>query len=191
MPRPQTNQDTPVHSEPFVPRAAFVGVMRIADDVPRPIDQAVATRDPGRKRKTKGKAAWSGPERRLAIPPIVLLVDDEQDQRDLYKQYLLFAGYRVELATGGAAALDAAISMRPDVVIMDVSMPGMDGLEATRRIKELKATRQIPVIAVSAYGETPPEWAVSAGCETFLGKPILPQDLAVEIERVIAAVKRR
>jgi len=127
----------------------------------------------------------------VAVPPVVLLVDDEPDQRDLYRQFLQFGGYRVELASGGAAALDAALAGQPDVIIMDVAMPGMDGLEATRRMKELQATRRIPVIALSAYGDIPPEWATAAGCETYLRKPILPQDLAIEIERVIAAARRR
>jgi CheY-like chemotaxis protein len=173
-----------------VPRTAFVGVMCISDDVRRPPTHSVAGRELVGKR-TKGRKPWSGPERRLAVPPVVLLVDDERDQRDLYKQFLVFAGYQVELASGGAAALDAALVTQPDVIIMDVAMPGMDGFEATRRIKDLQATRQIPVIALSAYGDIPPEWAVSAGCETYLRKPILPQELRTEIERVIAGAKRR
>lgn len=163
--------------------------MRIADDVPRPVSQ-LAGHDGGRKTPMKAKRAWAGPERRVAVPPVVLLVDDEPDQRDLYQQFLAFAGYRVELAAGGASALDAALATKPDVIIMDVAMSGMDGFEATRRIKELKATSRIPVIALSAYGDIPREWAVAAGCETYLRKPILPHDLMVEIERVISAARR-
>jgi CheY-like chemotaxis protein len=122
---------------------------------------------------------------------VVLLVDDEEDQRELYKDFLAFAGYRVKLASGGAAALEAALEARPDVIIMDLAMPGMDGFEATRRLKELSTTSRIPVIALSAYGDIPPEWAVAAGCETYLRKPILPHDLMLEIERVIAAARGR
>ena len=107
---------------------------------------------------------------------------------------LLFAyvlGSSMQVAGGGRVALDMALATHPDVIIMDLAMPGMDGFEATRRIKELKATRHVPVIALSAYGEMPVEWARDAGCETYLRKPILPQELSEQIEQVIARAKRR
>jgi CheY-like chemotaxis protein len=125
------------------------------------------------------------------VPPVVLVVDDEPDQLDVYRQGLEFAGYRVAVAGGGQVALDMALAAHPDVIIMDLAMPGMDGLETTRRIKELKATRDIPVIALTAYGDMSPEWARSAGCETYLRKPLLPQELSEQIEQVIARAKRR
>ena len=189
MSRPYLPQDAEpaVHARPSL--SPFIGVMRIAADVRRPVTQ-LAGHDGGRKTPIKARRAWAGPERRVSVPSVVLLVDDEADQREVYRQFLAFAGYRVELAVGGAAALDSALATKPDVIIMDVAMPGMDGLEATRHIKALKATSRIPVIALSAYGDIPPEWAVAAGCETYLRKPILPHDLMIEIERVISAVRR-
>jgi CheY-like chemotaxis protein len=167
--------------------------MRIAERVRRPMAQRLAERDDGTSGKPRrgAKAAWRGPERRVNVAPVVLIVDDEPDQLDVYRQGLEFAGYRVAVAGGGTVALDMALAAHPDVIIMDLAMPGMDGFEATRRIKELKGTRDIPVIALSAYGEIPPEWARAAGCETYLHKPILPQELSEQIEQVIAKAKRR
>jgi CheY-like chemotaxis protein len=155
--------------------------------------QRLAERDGATSGKPRrgAKPTWRGPERRVNVAPVVLIVDDEPDQLDVYRQGLEFAGYRVAVAGGGAVALDMALATRPDVIIMDIAMPGMDGFETTRRIKDLKATRDIPVIALSAYGDLPPEWARSAGCETYLRKPILPQELSEEIEQVIARAKRR
>ena len=175
------------------PAPPFVGLMRIAERVRRPMAQRLAERDgaaAGRPRRS-AKPTWRGPERRLKVAPVVLIVDDEPDQLDVYRQGLEFAGYRVAVAGGGTVALDMALAAHPDVIIMDLAMPGMDGFEATRRIKDLKATRDIPVIALSAYGEIPPEWARSAGCEVYLRKPILPQELSEQIEQVMARAKRR
>jgi CheY-like chemotaxis protein len=174
------------------PAPSFEGLMRIAERVRRPMDQHLAERDgPTSGKPRRGAKAWRGPERRVNVPPVVLIVDDEPDQLDVYRQGLEFAGYRVAVANGGTVALDMALAAHPDVIIMDLAMPGMDGFEATRRIKDLKATRDIPVIALSAYGEIPPEWARAAGCETYLRKPILPQELSEQIEQVIARAKRR
>jgi two-component system cell cycle response regulator DivK len=175
-------------------RSPFVGLMRIRDQVQGPAPEKVLDADERSRTahpKRPAKAPWRGPERRVFVPPAVLIVDDEPDQLDVYRQYLHFEGYRVAVAGGGRVALDVALAARPDVIIMDLAMPGMDGFEATRRIKELKATREIPVIALSAYGEIPPEWALAAGCETYLRKPILPQDLSEQIERVLVRGGRR
>lgn len=168
--------------------------MHIGDNVRRHVLEkrsAVDDRPRPSPAKPRAKATWRGPERRVTVPPVVLMVDDEPDQLDIYRQGLELAGYRVAVAGGGTVALDVALAALPDVIIMDLAVPGMDGFETTRRIKELKATRHIPVIALSAYGDIPPEWALAAGCETYLRKPILPQDLSEQIERVIDRASRR
>jgi CheY-like chemotaxis protein len=139
---------------------------------------------------SKPQAPWRGPERRLAVPPVVLLVDDEEDQRELYRQYLEYEGYRVEMAAGGAEVLDKVLRVRPDAVVMDLSMPGVDGFEATRRIRDLPSTRHIPVIALTAYGELPMEWAIAAGCDVYLRKPCLPGDLGREVHLALARSPR-
>jgi two-component system, cell cycle response regulator DivK len=119
-------------------------------------------------------------------PPVVLLVDDLEDQRELYGEYLEFAGYEVALARDGYEAIDLALRRHPDVIIMDLAMPGLDGFETTQRLKLLEATRAIPIIALTAHGALPREWALSAGCAAYLKKPCYPHDLALEISSVLA-----
>ncbi|HET6898303.1 MAG TPA: response regulator [Vicinamibacteria bacterium] len=123
-------------------------------------------------------------ERRQARP-VVLLVDDLADQRELYRQYLEFAGYEVAVARDGFEAVDQALSVHPDVIIMDLAMPGLDGFETTQRLRGLEATRAIPVIALTAHGELPREWALAAGCAAYLKKPCYPHDLGMEISAVL------
>jgi two-component system, cell cycle response regulator DivK len=142
----------------------------------------------GRHSASPSAAAESGPpppvDRRHARP-IVLFVDDLEDQRELYRQYLQFAGFDVVVAHDGYEAVDRALRMRPDVVIMDLAMPGLDGFETTQRLKVLEATRGIPVIALTAHGTLPREWALSAGCAAYVRKPCYPHDLAEEIASVL------
>lgn len=79
--------------------------------------------------------------------PLVLVVDDHQDAREMYAEYLQFSGFRVVEASSGTEAVARAIDDHPDVIVMDLSLPGMDGWEATRRIKADDRTRDIPVLA--------------------------------------------
>ncbi len=81
----------------------------------------------------------------------ILVVDDEENIRELYKAELTDEGYVVELAVDGPAALEKIASFRPDLITLDVKMPGMDGIEVLRRIKEKDAS--IPVLLLTAYGE--------------------------------------
>ncbi len=81
----------------------------------------------------------------------ILVVDDEENIRELYKAELTDEGYLVELAVDGPAALEKIGSFRPDLITLDVKMPGMDGIEVLRRIKEKDAS--IPVLLLTAYGE--------------------------------------
>lgn len=129
-------------------------------------------------------------ERRRARP-LVLLVDDLEDQRDLYRQYLEFAGYEVAVARDGFEGVDCALKVHPDAIVMDLAMPGLDGFEATQRLKELEGTGGIPVIALTAHGALPREWALRAGCDTYLTKPCYPDDLGSAISDVLARPARR
>ena len=138
-------------------------------------DRARAAEEPGRKRR-RGR-----PAERRQHAPLVLLVDDLEDQRELYREYLEFVGFRVETAGDGFEAIERASALQPDVVVMDLAMPGLDGFETTERLKVLEATRAIPVIALTAHGELPREWAISAGCAAYLRKPCEPYDLALEV----------
>jgi CheY-like chemotaxis protein len=117
---------------------------------------------------------------------LVLLVDDVADQRELYSQYLRFLGHSVATARDGREAVAQAARLEPDVVVMDLSMPVMDGFEATRALKAHPDTREIPVVALPGYASyLPEEWARSAGCAAYVSKPCLPASLSEVIRRVL------
>jgi two-component system, cell cycle response regulator DivK len=130
----------------------------------------------------------------MATGPVtlVLLVDDYPDNRDIYVQFLTYAGLRVEEAENGHQALDKAFTLRPDVIVMDLSLPGLDGWEATRRLKQDPRTRDIPVIALTGHalaGHS--KVAFDAGCDAFITKPCLPERLLEEIRAILTAARPR
>jgi CheY-like chemotaxis protein len=110
--------------------------------------------------------------------PLVLVVDDFDDNRILYATTVAEAGYRVDQATNGAEAIEKIGATRPAVIIMDLSMPTLDGWEATRRLKSDPRTADIVIIALTGhttnYGL---QQAKTAGANAVLTKPCLPQDL--------------
>ena len=117
---------------------------------------------------------------------LVLIVDDDPDQREMYGRYLTARGYPVLLATHGGEAVELARQTRPDAIVMDLSMPHVDGWEATRRLKRDPSTRRIPVIACTGHIiGTSAERAFDAGCDAYVTKPCLPRDLVLEIQRVL------
>ena len=122
--------------------------------------------------------------------PLVLVVDDFADNREMYSEYLSFSGYDVIEARNGKEAVDAAQARLPDIIIMDLSLPVMDGWEATRRLKADDRTRLIPVVALTGHalaGHS--KGAKDAGCDSFLAKPCLPDQLVAEIRRMLAEGK--
>ena len=103
----------------------------------------------------------------------MLLVEDNEENRDMLSRRLEFHGYEVFTAVNGLKALQGAHSVRPDVILMDLSLPEMDGWEATRRLKSDPSTAPIPVIALSAHAMLwDRENALAAGCEDFDTKPV-------------------
>ena len=117
---------------------------------------------------------------------LILIVDDVSDNRELYVQYLTYFGYRAAEAGDGQDALTKAAALKPDVIVMDLSLPGMDGWEATRRLKQEPGTRDIPVIALTGHALTGSEHtAREAGCDTFLTKPCAPAVLGQEIRKML------
>ncbi|MDP9151704.1 MAG: response regulator [Myxococcota bacterium] len=123
--------------------------------------------------------------------PLVLLVDDFEDNRMMYAEYLSYSGYRVEQAANGEEAVALTKRLQPDVVVMDLSLPVMDGWEATRRLKADETTRHIPVIALTGHalaGHS--REAKEAGCEAFLTKPCLPEKLAAAVQKLVEASPR-
>jgi len=106
----------------------------------------------------------------------VLLVEDNEDNLIIYSTILRFGGYRVVEAHDGRAALAVARSANPDLILMDVSIPYIDGLEVTRRLKADPATRHIPIIALTAHALTSDrERALEAGCDGYISKPAEPR----------------
>jgi two-component system, cell cycle response regulator DivK len=122
--------------------------------------------------------------------PLVLVVDDFADNREMYSEYLTYCGYEVIEAKNGKEAIEAAQDRTPDIIIMDLSLPVMDGWEATRRLKANDRTRGIPVVALTGHalaGHS--QGAREAGCDSFLAKPCLPDQLVAEIKRLLETGK--
>ena len=123
--------------------------------------------------------------------PRVLLVDDYPDARDMYAEYLEYSGYDVVQAANGMEALQRAVDDQPDIILMDLSLPVMDGWEATRRLKANALTAAIPVVALTGHALAGiSEGARKAGCDSFVTKPCLPEDLVKEIWNVLHADQR-
>jgi CheY-like chemotaxis protein len=118
--------------------------------------------------------------------PLILLVDDYADNRDMYAQYLKHAGFRVAEAEDGYDAIEVANALHPDLVVMDLALPRLDGWEATRRLKANARTREIPVLALTGHALTGfSASAREAGCDGFVIKPCLPEDLVGAIRRML------
>ena len=123
--------------------------------------------------------------------PLILVVDDYQDAREMYAEYLQFSGFRVAEARNGNEAVAQAFSLRPDLILMDLSLPGMDGWEATRVLKADDRTKHIPVVALTGHALAgASEGARKAGGDSFVTKPCLPDDLVVEVRRMLDTVKK-
>ena len=108
----------------------------------------------------------------------VLVVEDDRDIRDLFRLTLEVAGYRVIEAENGIDGLAAARQHQPDAILMDMSMPFMDGCQSARRIRQYPRLARVPIIACTAYNRW--EWrgkAILAGCTDFLPKPVNPEKL--------------
>jgi CheY-like chemotaxis protein len=120
------------------------------------------------------------PDRQAA--PLILLVEDFADAREMYRDYLEFSGFRVVTAADGREAIDKARALDPDLVLMDLSLPGIDGWEATRILKSDGATRHLTIVALSAHALAPEgDRARSAGCDGFIAKPCLPPELVAQV----------
>jgi CheY-like chemotaxis protein len=118
--------------------------------------------------------------------PLVLVVDDYQDAREMYAEYLLFSGFRVAEASNGAEAVRQAVELGPDIILMDLSLPGMDGWEATRRIKVDDRTKHIPIIALTGHAlPGVSKSATVAGCDGVIIKPCLPDEVVGEIRKML------
>jgi DNA-binding response OmpR family regulator len=116
----------------------------------------------------------------------ILVVDDEQINRELLDAILTDAGYTVLLAEDGLAALKVVTAERPDLILLDLLMPGIDGLEVCRRLKAGPAGEWAPIIVVTAVGQvTAKERLLSSGADDFITKPIQPDDLRMRVRAML------
>jgi CheY-like chemotaxis protein len=122
--------------------------------------------------------------------PIVLIAEDQPELRQLYAQQLAISGFDVIEAANGAEAIDLTSARLPDVILMDLSMPIVDGWEATRRLRADSRTAHIPVVALTAHdGSGELQRATNAGCNWFVPKPCPPAALITEVRRVLSMAR--
>ena len=120
----------------------------------------------------------------------VLLVDDNEDNRHIYGLYLAHLGFEVVTAEDAETGLVLAVERVPDVVVMDVTLPGMDGYSATRHLKGDPATAHIPVVVLTAHaGQADRERAHEAGGDVYLSKPLDPASLAAELRKLLGTAR--
>jgi CheY-like chemotaxis protein len=116
--------------------------------------------------------------------PLILVVDDVEDGRTIVSDFLEFRGFAMAEAEDGIEAVEKARELLPDLILMDVWLPRMDGLEATRLLKADQRTRHIPVLALTAHAlASARDEAREAGCDGIITKPFFPQDLEREVRR--------
>jgi two-component system, cell cycle response regulator DivK len=120
----------------------------------------------------------------------VLLVEDNEMNREMLSRRLIRRGFQVVFAMDGQQGVDLARSERPDIILMDMSLPVIDGWEATRRVKADDVTRSVPVIGLTAHAMAGDrEKAIEAGCDDYDTKPVELDRLIGKIERLIGAAK--
>ena len=120
----------------------------------------------------------------------VLLVEDNEDNLVVYRTILEHVGYNVIEARDGEEGVEAAKRELPDLILMDISIPKMDGWEATQRLKADAETRDIPIVALTAHAlEEDRQKAVQAGCDGYLAKPVEPRRVVQEVERFLGPPK--
>lgn len=113
-----------------------------------------------------------------ATPPLVLVVDDFAAARHMYGHFLTSSGFRVEEAQGGPEAIEKGLALRPDLILMDLAMPGMDGWEAIRRLKSHARTKNSRIVVITGMAHAGgAKKAKQAGCDAYLLKPCLPESL--------------
>jgi len=122
----------------------------------------------------------------------VLLVEDDRAGRELFALGFTDAGFRVEQAHNGLQALDKAFDMRPDVIVTDLAIPGIDGLQLCKRLREDPRTRHIPIVGITGYASfaAEPDRATRAGCDAVYVKPCEPETVVAEINRLLGTARR-
>ncbi len=157
---------------------------------PDPWDAQAAQQESGDNRPQ-----WPCPQRpppRVAGAPVVLIAEDTFDTRELYELYLTQRGFRVQTVVDGEAAVEMALESGPDVIVLDSSMPRLDGVAATKRLKQDVRTRHIPVIILTgSHHKAIHQGALEAGADAFVTKPCLPEDLERQIRKFLVSAPQR
>lgn len=118
--------------------------------------------------------------------PKILVVEDNQDNREMVVKVLKFNGYQVVEAVDGEEAIEKVKAEDPDLILLDIFLPKMDGYEATRRLKGDTSLRNIPIIALTAHAmKGSMEEALAAGCDGYISKPIDVRELPKQIQRFL------
>jgi two-component system cell cycle response regulator DivK len=117
----------------------------------------------------------------------ILVVEDQEDNRRILRDLLGNAGYQLIEAESGEDALDAVMKQRPDLILMDIQLPVMDGYEATRQIRANPDMKAVPIIAVTSYALAGDEAkAEAAGCNAYVSKPFSPRALLAKVREYLA-----
>ena len=117
----------------------------------------------------------------------ILVIEDTEDNRQILRDLLTAAGYEIVEATDGATGVAMAAEQMPDLILMDIQLPVIDGYEATRRIKADPTTRHIPIVAVTSYALAGDELKTrEAGCDGYIAKPYSPRHLLEKVREFLA-----
>lgn len=121
-----------------------------------------------------------------AVPGTILLVEDNEDNRAVYTTILRYYGFDVIEAPSAEEGIEIARQVLPALILMDIGLPGIDGWEATRRLKSDPATARIPIVALTAHALAEHRaMSFAAGCDGYLAKPIEPRDVLAEVRRYL------
>jgi two-component system phosphate regulon response regulator PhoB len=121
-----------------------------------------------------------------SVLPLVLIVDDDPDARAVHAEILDRRGFRTVEASDGESGIETAIAARPDVILMDYSMPGMSGVEAAQRLKRDERTQKIPIVMLTGFTPSSPPRGSSPDCDAYVTKPSTADDLAATLLSVLA-----
>ena len=120
--------------------------------------------------------------------PTVLLVEDTEDNRQMLRKLLEMSGFRVVEALNGRQAIELAFEIRPEIILMDLSLPIIDGIAATRQIRRMPALRHVPIVVVSAHDTTDfHNLALDAGCNAYVTKPVHYPELEELVNSLLAS----
>jgi two-component system cell cycle response regulator DivK len=118
----------------------------------------------------------------------ILVIEDTEDNRQILRDLLGMAGYEMVEAHDGAEGVAKAAEHRPDLILMDIQMPVMDGYEATRRIKAIPELKSIPIVAVTSYALSGDEQKTrAAGCDAYIAKPYSPRQMLAKVREILGA----